>query len=81
VPISALLVGLDLDGVVAAGDLDELADGPAGLVLDPAADCARRDDDGQIGLDRVAQAVVDRQGRPGSRRTLDCQRNRGRWRV
>jgi hypothetical protein len=27
--------GLDLDGAVAAGGLDEFADGPAGLVLDP----------------------------------------------
>jgi hypothetical protein len=30
--------GLDLDGAVDAGGLDEFADGPAGLVLDPAAD-------------------------------------------
>jgi hypothetical protein len=31
-----LLPGLDLDGAVAAGRLDELPDGPAGLRLDPA---------------------------------------------
>jgi hypothetical protein len=51
--------GLDLDGAVSAGGLDELADGPAGPVLDPAADCQCREDDGQVGLDRVAQVVVD----------------------
>jgi hypothetical protein len=49
--------GLDLDGAVAAGGLDELADGPAGLVLDPAADRQGGEDDGQVRLDRVAQVV------------------------
>ena len=57
-----VLAGLDLDCAVAAGCLDELADGPAGLVLDPAADRQCREDDGQVGLDRVAQVVVDRAG-------------------
>jgi hypothetical protein len=54
--------GLDLEGAVAAGGLDELADGPAGLVLDPAADRQGREDDGQVGLDRVAEVVVDGPG-------------------
>ena len=40
--------GLDLDGAVAAGGLDESADGPAGLVLDPAADRQRGEHDGQV---------------------------------
>jgi hypothetical protein len=57
-----VLPGLDLDGAIAAGSLDELADGPAGLVLDPAADRQCREDDGQVRLDRVAQVVVDRAG-------------------
>ena len=43
----------DLDGAVAAGGLDELADGPAGLVFDPAADRERGEDDGQVRFDRV----------------------------
>jgi hypothetical protein len=51
--------GLDLDGAVAAGGLDGLADGPAGLLLDPPADRERGEDDGQVGFDRVAQMVVD----------------------
>ena len=54
--------GLDCDGPVAAGGLDELADGPAGLALDPAADCQCREDDGHVRLDRVAQMVVDGPG-------------------
>ena len=40
--------GLDLDGAVAAGGLDELAGRPAGLVLDPAADGQGGEDDGQV---------------------------------
>ena len=36
-----VLADLDLDCAVAAGCLDDLADGPAGLVLDPAADRQR----------------------------------------
>jgi hypothetical protein len=55
-------VGLDLDGAVEAGGLDEFADGPAGLVLDPAADRQCREDEGLAGLDRVAEMVVDRAG-------------------
>ena len=41
-----VLAGLDCDGAVAAGGLDEFADGPAGLVLDPAADGQCCEDDG-----------------------------------
>jgi hypothetical protein len=54
--------GLDLEGAVSAGGLGEFADGPAGLVLDPAADRQGREDDGQVGLDRVALVVVDGPG-------------------
>jgi hypothetical protein len=36
--VRGVLAGLDLDGAVAAGGLDEPADGPASLVLGPAAD-------------------------------------------
>jgi len=54
--------GLDLDGAVAAGGLDEFADGPAGLVLDPAADRQGGEDDGQVCFDRVSGAVVDGPG-------------------
>jgi hypothetical protein len=43
-----VLAGLDLDGAVAAGGLDELANGPARLVLDPAADCQSGEHDGQV---------------------------------
>jgi hypothetical protein len=39
-----VVAGLDLDGAVAAGGFDELADGPAGLVLDPPADGQRGED-------------------------------------
>jgi len=56
--------GLDLEGAVAAGGLAELADGPAGLVLDPAADRQCGEDDGQVGLDRVAQVVWGSRIRP-----------------
>jgi hypothetical protein len=51
-----------VEGAVAAGGLSEFADGPFGLVLDPAADCQCREDDGQVGLDRVAQVVIDGPG-------------------
>ena len=50
---------LDLDPPVSAGSLDELGDRPVGLVLDPAADRERGEDDGQVGFARVAVAVVD----------------------
>jgi hypothetical protein len=43
--------GLDLDDAVAAGSLDESADRPAGLVLDPAADSEGGEDDGEVGLE------------------------------
>jgi hypothetical protein len=49
-------VGLDLDGAVVAGCLDEFADLPAGLVVDPATAGQRREDDGQMGVDSVALA-------------------------
>jgi hypothetical protein len=41
--------GLDLDGLASASGPDELADGPAGSVLDPVADCERGEDDGRDG--------------------------------
>ena len=53
---------LDLDGAVAAGGLDELADGPAGPPLDLPADRQGCEDDRQVRFDRVALAVVDRSG-------------------
>jgi hypothetical protein len=59
---NSVWAGLDLDGAVAAGGLDELADGPAGLVLDPPADRERREHDGQVRFDRVPGAVVDGPG-------------------
>jgi hypothetical protein len=52
------LPGLDLDGAVAAGGLDEFADGPAGLVLDSAADSESGEHDGEMRFDGVAFAVV-----------------------
>jgi hypothetical protein len=55
-----VLPGLDLDSPVAAGGPDEFADGPAGGVLDPAADGQGGEDDGEVGFDGVALAVVDR---------------------
>ena len=54
--------GLDLDGAVAAGGFHELADGPAGLLLDPLGDGEGGEDDGQVGFDGVARAVVDGPG-------------------
>ena len=54
--------GLDLNGAVATGGLDEFPDRPAGLCLDPAADGKGGEDDGQVGLDGVARAVVDGPG-------------------
>ena len=54
--------GLDLDGAVAAGGLDEFPDRPAGLCFDPAADGEGGEHDRQVGLDGVALAVVDRPG-------------------
>ena len=60
--------GLDLDGAVAAGGLDEFADGPAGLVLDPAADSQGGERDSQVRFDRVPLALADQPGR----RDYDC---------
>lgn len=40
--------GLDLDGAMAACGLDEFADRPAGLALDPAADRQRGEHGGQV---------------------------------
>jgi hypothetical protein len=54
--------GLDLDGAVAAGGLDEFPDGPACLGLDPAADGERGEDDGEVSLDGVALAVINGPG-------------------
>src|SRR6185312_10223452 len=54
--------GLDLNGAVAAGSPDEFADGPAGPGFDEAADGEGGQDDGQVSLDGVALAVVDRPG-------------------
>jgi hypothetical protein len=57
-----LASGLDLYGAVAAGGLDEFPDGSAGSRFDPAADGEGCEDDGEVGLDGVALAVVDRPG-------------------
>ena len=57
-----MVAGLDLDGAVAAGCLDELADGPAGGVLDPAADRKGGEHDREAGFDGVALAVADGPG-------------------
>ena len=54
--------GLDLDGAVAAGGRDELADGPARGVLDLAADGHGGEHDREVGFDGVALAVVNRPG-------------------
>lgn len=56
-----MLAGLDLDGAVAAGRLDEFPDGPAGLRFDPAADGERCEDDRSSPKDtrtRIAPAVI-----------------------
>jgi len=45
--------GLDLDGAVAAGGLDEFPDRPAGSRLDPAADGEGCEHDREVGLDGV----------------------------
>jgi hypothetical protein len=46
-----VIAGLDVNGAVAAGGLDEPAGGPAGRVLDPAADGQGREDDAQLAAD------------------------------
>ena len=72
-----VLAGLDLDGAVAAGGPDELPDGPAGLVLDPAADGQGGEHDGQVGFDRVA-LVRGRSGR-ACRSLLDIRNDFSIW--
>jgi hypothetical protein len=57
-----VVAGPELDGAVTPGGLHEPADEPSGLVLDPAADSQDGQDDGQVRLDRVPLAVVDRPG-------------------
>jgi hypothetical protein len=54
--------GLDLDGAVAVGGLDEFPDRPACLCFDPPADGQRGEHDGQVRLDGGALAVADRPG-------------------
>ena len=57
-----MLAGLDLDGAVAACGLDELLDGPAGGVLDDAGHGQGGEHDGQVRVDGLAGAVIDRPG-------------------
>src|SRR5215471_13592571 len=52
----------DLDGAAAACGADELADRPARLGFDPAADGEGGERDGQVGFDGVALVVVDGPG-------------------
>jgi hypothetical protein len=53
---------MDLYRAVAAGDLDEFPDRPAGSRLDQPADGEGGEDDREVGLDGIALAVVDRPG-------------------
>ena len=55
-----VLAGADLDGAVVAGSADELPYGPAGAVLDEPGYGQGREDDGQMCLDGVPLAMVDR---------------------
>ena len=57
-----MVAGGDGDGSVPAGGLDEALDGPAGGLLDPVRDRHRGEHDGQVGLDGVLLAVIDRPG-------------------
>ena len=58
--IDGVRVGLDLDGLVAAGGADEPADRPSGLRFAPAADGQGGEHDGQVcRLRSVAFVVVD----------------------
>ena len=50
---------VDGDGVVAACGGDQASDGPAGGGLRPAGHGKGCGDDGQVGLDGLAQVVVD----------------------
>jgi len=54
--------GLDGDGAVAAGGFDELADRPAGRLLDPAADGHGGEHDCQVRFDGLALVGVDGPG-------------------
>jgi hypothetical protein len=60
-----VVAGLDLDSAVAAGGAKELADGPAGLALDPARDGQGSEHDCQVDLDE-GPAGGDRPGGPRS---------------
>jgi hypothetical protein len=53
---------LDLDGAVAAGGADELADRPACPVFGPAADGQGGEHDREVGFDAVPLVVVERPG-------------------
>jgi hypothetical protein len=53
-----LPTGLDLDGAVTAGYLNEFPDRPTGPRFDPPADGECAEDDGEIGLDGAAFAVL-----------------------
>jgi hypothetical protein len=57
-----LASSLDLDDAVAACGADEFLDAPAGLVLDPMPYCECAELYGQVGLDGLANVVVDRPG-------------------
>src|ERR1700722_364907 len=57
-----VLADADLDGAVAAGRADEPLDRPAGALLDEPGDGQGGEHDGEVGLDGVALAVVDRPG-------------------
>ena len=72
-----LPTGLDLDGAVAAGGLDEFPDNPAGSRFDPPGDGEGGEDDGQVGLDGVALAVVDAPGLQVSDPRNQPRSNRG----
>ena len=57
-----VVAGLDGDGSVASCSAHEFLDAPAGLAFDPVRYRHRGEDDGQVGFDRVAGAVIDRAG-------------------
>ena len=57
-----VLADADLHGAVAAAGAEELPDRPVGAAFDEARDGQSCEDDGQVGLDGVALAVVDRRG-------------------
>jgi len=70
-----LVAGLDFDGVVAAQAGDELLDRPVGAPLEPAGDGEGGEDDGEVGLDRVAVVVVDRPRADPTRRCGSSSRS------